>query len=194
MTAVDYKARDPPGPWIFREHLCQSPVATHPRKVRTRSDPGPPDRLIADIRNQTRRNRGLGDLPSQRVAIVRCRFRRRGWLISLADKELTPAPRRILTTSAERPDKITPTIRGGRPYLYGHGPDPTVLASSRQPNFSGAVAGPPQRWQPAPCAPEWPDMYSGLTRSRSPSYRAERRIWLLNRSRPRPRSVTRSAR
>src|SRR5258708_21991168 len=109
------------------------------------------------------RNRGLGDLPSQRVAIVRCRFRRRGWLTSLADKELTPAPRRILTTSAERPDKITPTIRGGRPYPYGHGPDPTVLASSRQPNFSGAVAGPPQRWQPAPCAPEWPDMYPGLT-------------------------------
>jgi hypothetical protein len=79
VPAVDDEARDPPDSGILLiQHSRESPVAAYPGKPRAKSHSSPSDRMIIDVCDEPRRNRGLRDLLVQRAAIVRRHFRSRG--------------------------------------------------------------------------------------------------------------------
>jgi len=64
----------------------------------------------------------MRDLFPQRLAVVRWRFRCRGFAAYRAKEEATPAPRRIVAPASEHGDKVAPPIRSSWAYLNAHSP------------------------------------------------------------------------
>ena len=76
VPAVDHEARHPPDSGIILiQQSRESPVAAYPGEPRAESHSGPSDRMITDVCDEPRRNRGVRDLLVQRVAIVWWQFR-----------------------------------------------------------------------------------------------------------------------